>query len=79
MKIAILSHADVAGYYAATLMDRGHQITISGGGSIDPHALKPYMDCDACLLLGEDRYLIEIADYMEASGKPIYRNLSEIP
>jgi len=25
MKIAILSHKDVAGYYAATLMERGHE------------------------------------------------------
>ena len=39
MKIAILSYADVAGHYAANLMGRGHQITISGGGSITPHAL----------------------------------------
>jgi NADPH-dependent ferric siderophore reductase len=65
MKIAILSHADVAGYYAANLTQRGHQITISG------HApgLKPYLECDGCLLLGDEDDLREIADYMEASGK----------
>ena len=33
VKIAILSNGDVDGYYAATLMERGHQVTISGGGA----------------------------------------------
>ena len=34
MKIAILSHKEVANYYAANLMQRCHEITISGGGGI---------------------------------------------
>lgn len=79
MKIAILSHADVAGYYAANLMQRGHQITISGGGAIHATGLKPYLECDGCLLLGTEPDLLEIADYMEASGKKVWRDLKEVP
>jgi hypothetical protein len=33
-KIAIFSQKDVSGWYAATLMERGHHATISGGGAI---------------------------------------------
>src|SRR5439155_510667 len=69
MKIAILCHKDVADWYAATLMQRGHKVTISGGGAIHAPGLKPYLECDGCLLLGDDPDLLEIADYMEASGK----------
>lgn len=32
MKIAILSAADVAGWYTATLMERGHEVTIGPFG-----------------------------------------------
>ena len=35
MKIAILCRKDVSGWYAATLMERGHEVTISGGGALD--------------------------------------------
>jgi hypothetical protein len=79
MKIAILSHKKIAGWYAATLMERGHEITISGGGAIHAFGLKPYLECDGCLLLGNEPDLLEIADYMEASGKQVWRRLSEIP
>jgi hypothetical protein len=79
MKIAVLSHSDVAGYYAATLMERGHQVTISGGGAIHATGLKPYLKCDGCLLLSDEPDLLEIADYMEASGKKIWRQLAEVP
>ncbi|HLH51255.1 MAG TPA: hypothetical protein VKV96_18090 [Roseiarcus sp.] len=79
MKIAILSHKDVAGWYAATLMERGYDVTISGGGAIHPLGLKPYLECDSCLLLGDEPDLLEIADYMEMSGKKIWRELSDIP
>jgi hypothetical protein len=41
--------------------------------------LKGYLDSDGCLLLGDDPDLAEIAQYMEASDKPIWRQLSEIP
>ena len=79
MKIAILCLEDVAGWYAATLMERGHEVTISGGGAIHAAGLKPSLDCDGCLLLSDEPDLLEIADYMEASGKKIWRELSDIP
>jgi hypothetical protein len=79
MKIAILSHKDVSGYYAATLMERGHKIVISGGGAIHAPGLKPYLECDGCLLLGNEPDLLEIADRMEAAGKKVWRQLSQIP
>jgi hypothetical protein len=79
MKIAVLSHADVSGYYTATLIERGHHVTISGGGAIHAPGLRPYLECDGCLLLGDQPDLLEIADYMEASGKKIWRQLSDIP
>jgi hypothetical protein len=79
MKIAVLSHKDIAAWYAATLMERGHQVTISGGGAIHATGLKPYLECDGCLLLGEEPDLLEIADYMEATGKKVWRQIAEIP
>lgn len=79
MKIAILSHKEVGAYYAAALMQRGHEISISGGGAIHASGLQPYLECDGCLLLGDDAELIEIADYMAASGKKVWRQLTEIP
>jgi hypothetical protein len=79
MRIAILSHKDVAGYYAATLMERGYEVVISGGGAIHAPGLKPYLECDGCLLLGEESDLREIADCMEASGKKVWHQLSEVP
>jgi hypothetical protein len=76
MKIAVLiiSRADVAGWYAASLMERGHEVTISGGGAIHAPGLKPYLECDGCLLLGDEPDLLEIAHHMEASGKKIWRH-----
>jgi hypothetical protein len=79
MKIATLSHAEVANYYAANLMQRGHEITISGGGAIHGPGLAPYLECDGRLLLGDEPDLKEIADYMEVSGKKVWRQLSDIP
>jgi len=60
-------------------MQRGHEITIGGGGAIHATGLKGYLECDGCLLLGNEPDLLEIADYMEMSGKKIWRELSEIP
>jgi hypothetical protein len=78
MKIAILSRENVAAYYAANLTQRGHEITISGGGEIHAPGLAPYLECDGCLLLSDEPDLREIADYMESSGKKVWRHLSEI-
>jgi hypothetical protein len=79
MKIAVLTHGNVGGWYAATLMQRGHMVTISGGGAIHAPGLKPYLDCDGCLLLGNEADLLEIADYMEATGRKVWRQLADIP
>jgi hypothetical protein len=78
MKIVILSHKDVSGWYAATLMQRGHEVTIDGGGAIDV-AVKIYLDFDGCLLLSDDPDLVVIADHMKASGKKVWRELTDIP
>jgi hypothetical protein len=40
--------------------------------------LKPYLECDGCLLLGNDPGLLEIADHMEMAGKKVWRELAEI-
>jgi hypothetical protein len=80
MRIVILSHKDVSGWYAATLMERGHEVTIDGGGAIDV-AVKIYSgsDYDGCLLLSDDPDLLVIADHMKASGKKVWRELADIP
>ncbi len=79
MTIAILSHKDVASWHAAKLMEAGHEIVISGGGAVHAFAVKGYLKCDECLLLGSEADLLEIADYFEASGKPIWRQLTDVP
>jgi hypothetical protein len=78
--IAVLSHREVASWYAATLMQRGYsEIVISGGGAIHATGLKEYLECDGCLLLGIEEDLLEIAHNMEVAGKPIWRELSQVP
>lgn len=78
MKIAILTHKDVAGWYAAVLMERGHEVIISGGGAVHAPGLKPYLECDGCLLLGDDKDLLEIAYNMELAGKRVWHHLTDI-
>ncbi len=48
-----LSHKDISGWYAATLMNRGHEVIISGGGAVHLAGMLPYLECDGCLLLGD--------------------------
>ena len=79
MRIAILSHKDVSGWYAATLINRGHEVIISGGGAVHLAGMEPYLECDGCLLLGEDPDLLEIAETMELAGKAIWRELPDVP
>ena len=55
MKIAVLSYEDVSSFYTATLVERGHEVTISSGGAIHAAGLKPYLECDGCLLLARNR------------------------
>ena len=79
MKVAVLSHKDVANWYAGKLIEAGHEVVISGGGAVHAPVIKGYLACDGCLLLGSEADLLEIADYFEASGKPIWRQLMDVP
>jgi hypothetical protein len=82
MKIAILSAADVAGWYAATLMERGHKITIGPFGYV-LGAVAGMIDdgIDGVLILTEDdENLQEIAArFTRETGRPVWRDLTEIP
>ena len=79
MKVLLLVHGEVRNSYAASLMMRGHEVTMHGGGAIHGPAVKGYAECDGCLLIGSDPDLLEIADHMDALGKPIWRNLADVP
>ena len=79
MRIEILSHNDVSGWYAATLITRGHEVIISGGGAVHLAGMLPYLECDGCLLLGDEEDLIEIADVMRRAGRQVWRELSDVP
>lgn len=82
MKIAILSAADVAGWYAATLMERGHQVSVGPFGYV-PGAVQGMIDdgVDGVLILTEDdENLSEIAArWTRETGRPVWRELTEIP
>jgi len=83
MKIAILSAADVSSWYAATLMERGHTITIAPFGQV-PSAVAGMIDDDGIdgvlILTEDDESLAEIAArFTKATGRPVWRDLTEIP
>jgi hypothetical protein len=82
MKIAILSAADVSGWYAATLMERGHEITIGPFGYA-PGAVADMIEdgIEGVLILTDDNEnLNEIAArFTKETGRPIWRELTEIP
>jgi hypothetical protein len=82
MKIAILSAANVAGWYTATLMERGHEITIGPFGYV-PGAVAGMIEdgVDGVLILTDDDENLEeiAARFTKATGRPIWRNLTEIP
>jgi hypothetical protein len=79
MRIVILSHKGVASRYAGTLAQRGHEAYTLVSGALNAAALKFYLDCDGCLLLGDEPDLLVIANHMKASGKKIWRELTDIP
>ena len=54
MKVVVLVRGDVSGWYATTLMERGHEVAIHGGGAIHGPLIKDYANYDGCLLLGSD-------------------------
>jgi hypothetical protein len=82
MKIAILSAADVAGWYTAALMERGHKITIGPFGYV-PGAVNSMIEDGiegVLLLTDDDENLQEIAArFTRATGRPVWRDLTEIP
>jgi hypothetical protein len=82
MKIAILSAADVAGWYAATLMERGHTITIGPFGYV-PGAVTGMIEDGVegvLILTDDDENLREIAArFTRETGRPVWRDLTEIP
>ena len=79
MRVVILSHKGVASRYADTLAWRGHEAYTLVSGALNAAALKFYLDCDGCLLLGDEPDLLVIANHMKASGKKIWRELGDIP
>jgi len=79
MKIVVLTHKDVGAHCAAALMERGHEVTISGGDAMYARGLKPYLECDGCLQLGNEDDLVEIAHHLEALGKKVWHQLADVP
>lgn len=82
MKIAILTAGDVSGWYAATLMERGHEITIGPFGHVSAAVAGMINDgIDGVLILtDDDENLNEIAArFTRETGRPVWRNMTEIP
>ena len=86
MKILLLVSRDVSAYYTAALTQRGHQIIAhdrSVSRSENPAdwmpAIKQYMECDGCLLVGDDPQMRGIADWFGNSGKPVWHHLAHVP
>jgi hypothetical protein len=81
MKIVILSASNVASWYSATLMERGHEITIGPFGHV-PTAVECLIkdEIDGVLILAADDDLNEIATrFAKATSRPVWRSLTEIP
>ena len=78
MNIMILSYAYTSGWYAATLMERGHLVTMFGGGLVS-NLFEQVEDYDGCLLLGTEPELLDFADVFEAKAKKVWHELTDIP
>ena len=82
MKIAILSASDVSSMYAVTLMERGHQIMFGPFGHVPTSVETMIKDgIDGVLILTDDDDNLEeiAARFTRATGRPVWRNLTEIP
>jgi hypothetical protein len=82
MKIAILSAADVSGWYGATLMERGHKVMFGPFGHVATSVRQMIREgIDGVLILtGDDENLNEIASaFTRETGRPVWRDLTEIP
>lgn len=82
MKIAILSAAEVSGWYGATLMERGHEVSFGPFGHV-PTAVETMIQDKiegVLILTSTDDSLEEIAArFTRATGRPVWRDLTEIP
>lgn len=82
MRIAILSAADVAGWYTATLMERGHEVAIGPFGHV-PTAVTGMIEdgIEGVLILtdGDDNLEEIAARFTRTTGRLVWRNLTEIP
>ena len=81
MKIAILSSADVAGWYSATLMQYGHQTLFVDGHPLSAVGQMILEGVEGILILSNsDEMYDEIASrFTRATGRPVWRNLTDIP
>ena len=81
MKIAILSAADVSSSYWVTLEQRGHKVIAVDGHP--PTAVKTMIEdgVDGILILsdGDDIHEEIASRFSRATGRPIWRNLTDIP
>lgn len=82
MKIAILSTAEVSGWYGATLIERGHEVIFGPFGHV-PTAFNSMIKdgIDGILILTNDDDNSEeiAARFTRETGRPVWRNLTEIP
>jgi hypothetical protein len=81
LKIAILSSADVAGWYFATLLQHGHQAIFVGGhppSAVDQMILEAV---EGILILsnGDEMYDEIASRFTQATGRPVWRYLTDIP
>ncbi len=81
MKIAILSNADVAGWYFATLQERGNKAMFVDGNPST--ALKQLVQegVDGILILSDGHEIHEeiAARFSRETGRPVWRNMTDIP
>jgi hypothetical protein len=82
MKIAILSAADVSDRYGATLLERGHEVMFGPFGPVSGAvAIMIKEGIEGVLILTDDDEIFQeiAARFTKATGRPIWRNLTEIP
>jgi hypothetical protein len=82
MKIAILSPAIVS-WFGATLIERGHQITFGPFGrdvctAVDS-MIRDGIEGVLIVTVSDDTLEEIAARFSRATGRPVWRNLTEIP
>ena len=81
MKIAILSTAEVRNWYLLALQERGHEVEIVDGypPSVVKSMIKDRFDGILILSDGDEIHEEIAARFTRATGRPVWRNLTEIP